>query len=178
MTISQFLIIIRYSNLSSPLANFEEHITQCKSNLAFLSCVNQQIKNYLDWQVTVCFYTALHLANAHLSKHGLQYRKHHDVNYALNPDVAISVSKLPHDEYDSYIALQRLSRRSRYLVNEKDMESSAAFLTYDKHVAKAIRHLDKLITYFASTYKLDLKPIDFSCADLKKTEGLRFFIIK
>ena len=159
------------------MASFEEHIIQTKSNLAFLSCVNQQIKNYLDWQVTICFYTALHLANAHLSKHGLQYRKHHDVNFALNPDAALSVSKLPQDEYDAYIALQRLSRRSRYLVNEKDMESNAAFLTYDKHLAKAIRHLNKLLIYFADSYALDLKPIDFNCPGLKKADGLKYFIL-
>lgn len=157
------------------MASFSEHVTQAESNLAFLSCINQQVSNCLDWQVTVCFYTALHLVNAHLSKHGLQYRKHHDVNYALNPDVQISVSKLPHDEYDSYIALQRLSRRSRYLVNEKDLGTEAAFFTYDKHVAKSIRHLDKLISYFVTTYKLQFKTAKISSTILKNSDNLKNF---
>ena len=159
------------------MASFDEHVAQSKSNLAFLSCVNQQIKNYLDWQVTVCFYSALHLVNAHLSKHGLQYRKHHDVNFGLNPDVQLSISKLPQDEYDAYIALQRLSRRSRYLVNDKEIASPNAFFTYDKHIAKAIRHLDKLLNYFSTTYKLDIKPVKFSCTDLKSSDNLKYFIL-
>ena len=157
------------------MASFDEHIAQAKNNLAFLSSVNQQVKNYLDWQVTACFYTAVHLVNAHLSTHGLQYRKHHDVNFGLNPDVQLSVSKLPQDEYDAYIALQRLSRRSRYLVNDKELQSQAAYFTYDKHMAKSIRHLERLLTYFSTAYNLQISPVNFSCPDLKKSENLRFF---
>jgi len=169
-------IITKCSNLNPyPLASFDEHVAQTKSNLAFLSSVNPKINNYLDWQVTTCFYTSLHLVNAHLSTYGLQYRKHHDVNYGLNPDVQLSVSKLPQDEYDAYIALQRLSRRSRYLVNEKELHSTAAFFTYDKHIAKAIRHLDKLLNYFATVYKLDIKPVNFTCPDLKQSDNLKYF---
>ena len=70
-----------------------------------------------DWQVTICFYTAVHLINCHLANFGLQYRKHKDVKDALNP-YTISPAKLPEDEYSAYISLQSLSRRSRYLVNE------------------------------------------------------------
>jgi len=162
------------------LANFAEHIQQAKGNLLFLSAVNRQVGNFYDWQVTVCFYTALHFVNAHLSKHNLQYRKHHDVNYALNPDVQLSISKLPEDEYDSYMALQRLSRRSRYLVNEKDdnISSTQAFFTFDKHVCRAIRHLDKLLFYFDQKYTLGLSPIKFSCVGLSIAENLKYFELK
>jgi hypothetical protein len=159
------------------LASFEEHIQQAKSNLAFLGAINQKVNNYFDWQVTVCFYTALHLVNAHLSKHQLQYRKHYDVNYALNPDVRISISKLPEDEYDAYIALQRLSRRSRYLVNEKDdqLSSEKAFLTFDKHLCKAIRHLDRLLIFFSKKYALDFSSTSFNCIGLSQKERLNHF---
>jgi len=161
------------------LASFDEHIQQARNNLNFLCQVNQSLANHYDWQVTVCFYTALHLVNAHLSTFGLQYRKHSDVNHALNPDVALSVSKLPEDEYDSYIALQRLSRRSRYLVNEKnDISSPFAYFTYDKHLAKAVRHLNLLITFFQSKYKFTISAIDFSCLELSASEKLLYFNIK
>jgi len=119
----------------------------------------------------------LHLAIAHLSTHGLQYRKHHDVNFALNPDVPVSISKLPQDEYDAYIALQRLSRRSRYLVNDKDIRNERVFLIYDKHLAKAVKYLDKLLAYFSKKYQVELPAIPFTCPELKRTDNLLFFIL-
>jgi uncharacterized protein (UPF0332 family) len=100
------------------LASFENHISQAKRNLQFLQEINQNIENYIDWQVTVCFYSALHLVNAHLSQYGLQYRRHSDVKHALNPKVQASPSKLPENEYVAYVTLQMLSRRSRYLEND------------------------------------------------------------
>ena len=159
------------------MANFDEHIEQARKNLAFLSEVNQKIANYYDWQVTICFYTSLHLVNAHLSKHNLQYRKHNDVNYALNPFVQLSISKLPEEEYDCYMSLQRLSRRSRYLANEKDnnLKSIQAFLTYEKHLSKAIKHLDKLIYFFATKYAVSFDNKDFTCTEIGKGEKLNYF---
>jgi len=161
------------------VALFDEHVAQAKSNLRFLETVNQVIENYCDWQVTICFYTAVHLVNAHLTKHSLHYRQHKDVNYALNPEVAVSVSKLPIQEYEAYIGLQRLSRRSRYLVNEKgsNISSSQGFLTYDKHLARAIRNLDKLLAYFSSKYDLDIGSISFKCVDLARGEQLRHVVL-
>lgn len=162
------------------MALFDEHIAQANSNLQFLETVNQTIKNYYDWQVTICFYTALHLVNAHLTKNSLQYRQHKDVNHALNPEVATSISKLPLPEYEAYIGLQRLSRRSRYLVNEKDknVTNVQGFLTHEKHLARAIRNLDRLMSYFNGRYSLGLKSILFTCAELTRTEGLQLVIVK
>jgi hypothetical protein len=161
------------------LPSIDEHIAQAQKNFNFLAEVNKQIAQSVDWQVTVCFYTALHLVNSHLSRHHMQYRKHFDVNHALNPDVAISVTKLPEDEYDAYIALQSLSRRSRYLVNQKDgnIGSEDAFFTYDKHLCKAVRHLNKLIVYFTEHYQFTFPKINFNCTGLKAEENLRHFSI-
>lgn len=159
------------------MAIFDDHIRQAKRNLSFLSAVNKQVGNYYDWQVTVCFYASLHLVNAHLSKHNLQYRKHHDVNYALNPNVQLSISKLPEDEYYAYMALQRLSRRSRYLVNEKDdnISNTQAFFTHDTHLCKAIRHLNKLLIFFDHKYSLNIASVKFSCSGLTSTDNLKYF---
>ena len=159
------------------MAKFEDHINQAKSNLAFLHKVNQQIGNHHDWQVTICFYIAVHLANAHISKFGVQYRKHTDVNYALNPENETSVCKLPEDEYVSYIVLHNLSRRSRYLVNDKqeDIKNEIAFFTYDKHFAKAIRHLDKLLSYFSTFYQITFDIATIKCLSINPSEKLSFF---
>lgn len=122
--------------------------------------------------MTVCFYTALHLVNAHLSHFNLQYRSHIDVKQALNPAISLSVSRLPEDEYVAYTALQMLSRRARYLVNEKDGQLNAgqAAYTNEKHLAKSIRHLDKLATYFRQHYKLTLPVVSVTCVGLKQNE--------
>jgi hypothetical protein len=158
------------------LATFDEHINQAKRNLAFLESINHSVKDCIDWQVTVSFYTALHLINAHLSTFDLQYRKHVDVKNALNPERTLSISKLPEDEYVAYAALQMLSRRSRYLVNEKDSQIGAttAFLTHDIHLAKSVKHLDCLVTFFQNKYKVSLPSISIKCPDLK-SQSLKSF---
>jgi len=159
------------------LAKFEEHIKQAQQNLEFLGKINQQINNYYDWQVTVCFYVAVHLANAHISKFGVQYRKHTDVNFALNPENKTSICKLPTEEYVSYIVLHNLSRRARYLVNDKqaDIKNENVFFTYDKHFAKAIRHLDRLLTYFSTSYQIVFPPIPIVCTTIGSNEKLTVF---
>lgn len=148
------------------MAGFEDHITQAQRNLSFLEKVNNQINDYPDWQVTICFYTALHFVNAHLSTFGLQYRRHNDVKHALNPKVPLSTSKLPEEEYIAYVTLQMLSRRSRYLVNEKEVTSDRAFFTYDKHLAKALIHLDRLIQFFNKKYNLNIDKVSVKCLEL------------
>lgn len=159
------------------MAKFEEHIKQSKQNLAFLEKVSQQIDNHYDWQVTICSYVAVHLANAHISKFGVEYRKHTDVNFALNPKNKTSVCRLPEDEYVSYIILHNLSRRARYLVNDKseDIKNTNAFFTYDKHFAKAIRHLDKLLAYFAKSYQITFDSTTIRCASINSNEKLFLF---
>ena len=61
-----------------------------------------------------------------------------------------------------------LSRRSRYLVNEKDSQigSTNAFLTHDVHLAKSVKHLDCLVTFFQNKYKVYLPTISIKCSGL------------
>lgn len=158
------------------MASFNDHLTQACRNLQFLQCINGDVSNCEDWQVTVCFYTALHLVNAHLAHYGMQYRTHNDVKNAINPEASLSITKIPEDEYAAYVSLQMLSRRSRYLVNEKDgnLSSNAPALTYSKHLAKAMRHLDRLIVFFNSTYKQTIPAIKIHCIDLRLTGDLTY----
>jgi hypothetical protein len=150
------------------LAQFDEHIQQAKHNLRFLEFANPSGSIYYDWQVTICFYTALHLVNAHLSLFNMQYRKHVDVKDALNPKNAQSIatgSALPDNEYLAYMKLQSLSRRSRYLVNEKDgnIASQQAFITHDIHLNKSLKHLNTLINFFSRKYNLSFPKIAITC---------------
>ena len=75
----------------------------------------------------------------------------------------------------AYEKLFKYSRRSRYLVNENHSNpSTEANFTYEKHLAKAVRHLDKLILKFQSMYSTNYPVIEIKCSYLKKDE-LTFF---
>ena len=103
----------------------------------------------------------------------MQYRKHVDVKDALNPQNPQSVrngSALPPNEYLAYTKLQSLSRRSRYLVNEKDgnLGKTQAFLTYDIHLSKSLKHLNTLIKFFSNKYNIPVTPISVTCSGINK----------
>lgn len=163
------------------MPTFQQHIDQAKKNLTFLETINQHASAHVDWQVTVCFYTSLHLVNAHLSVYNMQYRKHVDVKDALNPRNVNSIkegSSLPDAQYLAYMKLQSLSRRSRYLVNEKDgnLGSDQAYLTFDIHLGRALRHLNNLMSYFNTSYKIGLPKVKINCAELTYSDTP--FIVK
>ncbi len=157
------------------MATYEEHIFQAKKNLEFLQSINLHCNEAWDWQTTVCFYSALHLINAHIvSKTNNHYRSHEQVNNAINP-YKISPSKLNEDVYTTYIKLQWLSRRSRYLISEDTAnKDSSAFFTSDKHFAKATRLLDRLLIFFSSQYKIEFKQLQLKCPRLYE-DKLSFF---
>ena len=159
------------------MPQFDDHIEQAKSNLSFIKIINQSAPVHFDWQVTACFYTALHLVNAHLAKYGQQYRNHNDVNFAINPHNTTSLLKLTPDTYSAYESLFSLSRRARYLINKKDdnLKSDTPFFTHEKHLVKSIRHLETLCRYFNSIYTLDLPKIALKCDGLKNKAEFQFF---
>ena len=96
------------------MPRYEDHIKQVNSNLQFLQKINQNAPDHLDWQVTVCFYSALHLVNAHLATLNLQYRNHTDVRDIINPYNKLSLGKLPEDEFVSYDSLFSNSRSDSF----------------------------------------------------------------
>jgi len=158
------------------LANFSDHVNQSVNNLKFLEGVNGHLPNHFDWQVTVCFYAALHLVNAHLAQYDLQYRKHSDVTNVINPHNPGSPMKISEETYAAYISLMSLSRRSRYLAIDTDLASTKAYLTYDKHFAKSVRHLEAIMKWFSSTYpNVALPTINIKCVELKSQESFQFF---
>ncbi len=140
------------------MASFEHHIEQCKKNIAFYNYVNSQ-SDHLDWKVTVLFYCAVHLVNAHLDKKcALHYQSHDEVKNALNPDNILSLAKITDDAFFDYRKLQNLSRKSRYLVDVesgKNNNSNASFIA-EKDLIKAKKHYNLLVKYFKELYSLDL----------------------
>jgi hypothetical protein len=158
------------------LPSFSDHVKQFSQNLHFLEGINGHFPDQFDWQVTVCFYAALHLMNAHLAKFGMQYRTHSDVTGAINPENATSIMKVPEDPYVAYISLLNLSRRARYLINVEEGRSETARFTYDKHLAKAVKNLDVIVSWFANQYpEVKFEKIKIKCIEIKQTYTLNYF---
>ena len=158
------------------MATFEEHIAQAKSNLLFLERINSNCNEFWDWQVTTCFYVAVHLANAHISKKlDLHYRTHNDVKNALNPEIQLSPSKFSEENYLAYVKLMNLSRRARYLCHDSpnNIDGSKGHMTYDVHLLKAIKNLDKLLIFFETEYKIKFEKSIIKC--LAMNQEVSFF---
>lgn len=156
---------------------FAEHILQVRHNLEFLEKTNQHHEEFWDWQVTVCFYCAVHLINAHLAKTcNLHYRKHTEVFNAINP-YRLSPGKIGENEYVAFQSLYNLSRRSRYLVNEKmKNRSTAPHFTYEKHFEKAVRHLDVILGMLKARHNASIQSISIHTPGLSQTEVNHFDI--
>lgn len=155
------------------MGSFSEHIQQSKNNLDFLAKVNAQINDRWDWQVTTCFYVGVHLINAHIvSNTSKNYLSHHQVSEVINPYNQLSPGKLSEDIYASYVKLQLLSRRSRYLLNEnfkkKEMtDIQPACITHDKHFRKAVYHLDKIMDYIKTGNNVQFQKHPLKCIELR-----------
>lgn len=155
------------------MGTFADHIKQSENNLDFLHKVNSAINDRWDWQVTICFYSALHMVNAHIvAKTGMNYLSHNQVSDVLNPYNTLSVARLDEDTFLSYNKLFQLSRRSRYLLNENYKKENPqslqpACITYDRHFKKAIHHLDKVISFVSSHHKVKFPKFRIECIELK-----------
>lgn len=157
------------------MADFNEHVNQANKNISFLQEIDS-LSDCWDWKVTVSFYSAVHIINAHLAKFDLHYRSHHDTEDALNPFNLLSATKIDEEEYVAYKSLNNLSRRSRYLCSEnKSNKSVSKHITFDKHFSKSIKKLDKLLIYFSKKYKLDIPSVEITCFELKESDNLRYF---
>jgi hypothetical protein len=159
------------------MANFADHITQAKSNLKFLEEISNRLSMpYWDWNVTVCYYVAVHLVNSHIAKVSDQhYRKHEEVSKALNPYFPLSPTKVPDNVYTAYSNLQNLSRRSRYLISDSmKNRSEDANLTYDKHFRRALVHLDTILEFISINYKQKFTTIGVVCIEARNI-GLKHF---
>lgn len=147
----KFIILYYYA-----LANFSAHVAQVRANINFLENLNS-VPNSWDWKVTVCFYAAVHIVNAHLAQAAnLHFRQHRQVDDAISPMSRIVAVRLTEDVYVSYKALKNLSRRSRYLCSDDGSgDPQQPLLTYDKHLKKALYHLNTLMEWFTSLYNIN-----------------------
>ena len=152
------------------MALFPAHLEQARKNIDFLKHINDSINDRYDWQVTVCYYVAVHLINGYLAdKVNEHFRTHHDVSLAINP-FNKGIAAVSDKTYTSFRKLQMLSRRSRYLIKDSysGINPEDNCLTYSVHFSKSIRHLDDIMTFIEATYKdIELPKIKIKCIELK-----------
>jgi hypothetical protein len=153
------------------MALFPAHLEQARKNIDFLQHINNTINDRYDWQVTVCYYVAVHLINGYLAdKVKEHYRTHHEVSLAINP-FKKGIAAVSEETYKAYRKLQMLSRRSRYLINDAQTEINPEdnFLTHSVHFHKSLRYLDEIMNFIESTYPaIELPVIKIKCIELKK----------
>ncbi len=98
----------------------------------------------------------------------MHFRSHELVNNSINPFNQTSITRLSEESYTSYLKLQNLSRRARYLCHDDPKNhDQKAFLTYDKHFAKAITHLDILMQNITTEYLHPFEKTPLECIELK-----------
>lgn len=157
------------------MANFKEHIIHANDNLDFLNRINTLCNDKWDWQVTICFYSALHLMNAHVVKTiGKNYITHKLTSEAINPFNNLSLAKVNEVTFLAYNKLLILSRRSRYLLGEnftnpKNTDIKPVSLTSDKHFVRAIKHLDVIMKFMEKKYDVKFKKYNVVCNAMKKS---------
>jgi hypothetical protein len=149
----------------------EAHHKKAAHNLDLVSKINLELSDeWWDWQVTIVFYSALHIVNTYLARvHDLHYMTHVKVYDALNPENAMSVARIDEEPFVAYESLRKLSRRSRYLVHGDNGVNSPnqTFFTYEKHLAKAVRHYEVVAKWFKTKYGINIPAVDVKCMELQ-----------
>lgn len=155
------------------MAKFQDHIAQAKSNLRFLETTNRSANSYWDWQVTIAFYVGVHLINAHLVKKlGFSFYSHNETLNSISFSAVLSPAKMDEREYLAYRKLYNLSRRSRYLCMDADhakskTDPSTAYLTYSKHLDKAINHLELILKFTKENYSESFDEVKLDLIEIK-----------
>jgi hypothetical protein len=109
------------------------HQQQVAHNQQVIAYLQQAGDRYLDWVVTVMFYTALHLVDQVLAHHaGLHPRNHRQRHAAMSQQSSLA------PVYRDYRELEHQSRRSRY--------EGARFTVQDVHLlANRLSRIEQVI---------------------------------
>lgn len=160
------------------MADFTNHIAQSKKNIYLLKFLNDNPTSDIDkqWQITVAYYSALHLINAFLSdKADLHPNNHHSLKEFIEPS---AVNTIGEDLYASYTHLEMLSRKARYLCDNSGQNSSSkGFISNKKDFQRAIKYLDQVKCFINKEYSLGLSVIELDIDETPHTINLTFFSI-
>lgn len=142
----------------------ESHNIQALNNINFLKsiCLTYPDKHF-DWKITVCFYAALHIVNSFLAKTiDAHYKTHSSTEEALNP-FTLNPYKPTKEVYLAYKKLHNLSRRARYLINEKPefrSDDAPPCWSSEKFYSRAKTNLSIIVVFFSD--KIGINSTDIS----------------
>jgi len=115
----------------------ERHLWQVVRNRNLLALLDPETTLFLEWVVTVIFYTALHLVEARLAKHNLHMGTHADRDNWIQADGALRYTVWP-----LYKELEDYSHEARYQCVGFDRNHVVGTLLEDlERIDQAIRPL-------------------------------------
>lgn len=92
----------------------QSHIEKGKKNEKFLQFIELHGKDdYIDWKITVCFYSALHYVKAFLKKHSINTNNHKDIDDQIHFKNG-GKAKFDQPHYEVYEDLRRNASVARY----------------------------------------------------------------
>src|SRR6218665_129723 len=161
------------------MVSFEEHLQQAKSNLSALRVVLDT--DHFDWQVTISFYTAFHIAAAHMAHYNVHANTHLLIKKRISPFEPESEAKADEDAFIGYCALEVLSRKARYLhKNEQGKKAPLKALFSDPiDAAEALHCLNDIMIYFSRKYEADFETTKVKSPQVAKAleHSIQYFFI-
>lgn len=141
------------------MATFNEHLERVDRNIEHLKRIRELAVRDLDWEITVCFYIAVHLMQARIvSMTGRNPTTHKTREEYLNPEnstfdhlPASQQARLPKAEWFFYKDLYVFSRTARY--HRVDSSNEATRLQESES------NLNGLIKYFNQEHNEDIPHI-------------------
>jgi len=140
------------------VARFEDHVHRAKCNLEVLVVLNRHSHVDYSWQVTLCFYTAVHLINSHLQySAGKTFKTHLSTLDRIDPGSAMNVNAVSLTAYKAYLRLHNRSREARYLCKVSDSghvvrNHQDAVRIKHRHLIQCVSDLDIILVDFTSRY--------------------------
>lgn len=140
------------------VVRFEDHVHRAKSNLEVLAVLNRYAHLDYSWQVTLCFYTAVHLINSHLLySAGETFKTHVSTLDRIDPGSAMNVNAVSLTAFKAYLRLHNRSREARYLCKVNDSghvvrNHQGVVRMKHRHLIQCVSDLDAVLIDFTSRY--------------------------
>lgn len=158
------------------MASYEEHFSRAISDLQTLKSCNHNKHIPSHWQVTMAYYIAVQLVDAHFAKSNYHPENHDKRKLNFSP-YCLTVSHRADDiTYADYVFLENLSRRARYMCNDNGTPSpEKAVPTRDKQLTKAFRLLDTIMKFMTTKHGVVFPIIDIHSTDFTNINTLKHF---
>lgn len=145
------------------MVSFSAHFNRAECNLSALQTMLNA--DHCDWQITISFYTALHLVSAHMAKYGEHAHRHDLTKLAILPSAKNGPAQVDKETFAHYCTLEGLSRMARYLHKDGKAKDAPLYPVVIKpeDSAEALECLHAIMKYFSSTHHVNFEKIKVNC---------------